>query len=347
VTYQRPDETKDALRLHLNENTAGCSPAVIAALQSIDRDAIAVYPDYTPITTECERWLGVPAGWVQLLNGLDEGLHIVAQAARARAPLAAAPEAVIVEPAFEMYVPCAEAAGLRVVRVPPEPDFAFPIAGLIRAITPATRLIYLTDPNNPTGLPIPPGDVERVASAAPNALLLLDEAYADFSGRTHAGAPLDRHRNLLVGRTFAKGHGLAGLRIGALIAHPDTLAAIRRILPPFSINVCAAVALSAALGDQPYLEWFVAQSVESRALIYDFCRRFGLQYWPSEANFVLVRVGADAAAIVRDLAAGGILLRDRSTQPGCDGCIRITAGVAEHTRLALTALETALASRRR
>jgi histidinol-phosphate aminotransferase len=347
VTYQRPEDVRDALRLHLNENTAGCSPAVIAALRTIDRARIAVYPDYAPITRECERWFGVPAGWVQLINGLDEGLHIVAQAARARRPIVAAPEAVIVEPAFEMYVPCAEAAGLTVVRVPPQPAFAFPLAALLEAITPAARLIYLTDPNNPTGLPIPPGAVEQLAEAAPRALFLLDEAYADFSGRTQIGAPLDRRRNLIVGRTFAKGHGLAGLRIGALVAHPEALAPIRRILPPFSINVCAAVALAAALQDRPYLEWFVAQSVDSRRLVYDFCARVSLQCWPSEANFVLVRVGADAAAIVQEIAANGILLRDRSTQPGCDGCIRITAGVVEHTRAALTALEAALASRRR
>jgi histidinol-phosphate aminotransferase len=347
VTYQRPDEVRDALRLHLNENTAGCSPAVIAALRTIDRDQLAIYPDYTPITAECERWFGVPAGWVQLVNGLDEGLHTVAQAARVRRPIVAAPEAVIVEPAFEMYALCAEAAGLAVVPLPPQPEFAFPLAPLLATVTPATRLIYLTDPNNPTGLPIPPGAVERVAEAAPDSLVLLDEAYADFSGRTQIGAPLARRRNLIVGRTFAKGHGLAGLRIGALVAHPETLAAIRRILPPFSINVCAAVALAAALRDRPYLEWFVAQSLESRRLIYDFCGRFSLHYWPSEANFVLVRVGADAPAIVQEIAANGILLRDRSTQPGCDGCIRITAGVADHTRAALTALEAALASRRR
>jgi histidinol-phosphate aminotransferase len=347
VTYQRPNETRHALRLHLNENTAGCSPAVIAALRTISPETIAIYPDYGPIVEECERWFGVAPGWVQLVNGLDEGLHIAAQAARFREPLVTNPEAIVVEPAFEMYVPCAEAAGLRVVRVPPGPDFAYPLDALRGAISPATRLVYLTDPNNPTGLAIPPGAVQHVADAASNALVLVDEAYADFSGRTQIGTPLDRQRNLIVGRTFAKGHGLAGLRIGALVAHPDTLAAVRRILPPYSINVCAAVALSAALDDRPYLEWFVRQSVESRQLVYEFAGRLGLRSWPSEANFVLVQVGDDAPAIVEAVAAQGVLIRDRSTQPGCEGCIRITAGAVAHTRAALTALEAALASRRR
>ena len=347
MTYRRPNDSRTALRLHLNENTAGCSPAVIAALRTIDRDAIAVYPDYAPVVSECERWFGVAPGWVQLVNGLDEGLHVTAQAARFRAPAVARPEASVVEPAFEMYVPCAEAAGLAVVRVGPGPDLAYPLEPLLGAISQATRLVYLTDPNNPTGLPIPAGAIQKIAVASAHAFVLVDEAYADFSGRTQIGQPLDRQRNLIVGRTFAKGHGLAGLRIGALVAHPDTLAAIRRILPPFSINVCAAVALAAALRDRSYLEWFVAQSVESRQLVYDCAARLGLPYWPSEANFVLVRVGRDAPAIVEEIAARGILIRDRSTQPGCDGCIRLTTGVVDHTRAALAALEAALASRRR
>lgn len=360
MTDRRSIATKTPLRLHLNENTAGCSPAVVTALRTIDRASIALYPDYSAITTECERWFGATAGWVQLVNGLDEGLHAVAQAGRLRsadsspnpqnntADCSPDPfEVIVVEPAFEMYVPCAEAAGLRVVHIPPQPEFAFPLAQLFAAISSRTRLIYLTDPNNPTGLPIPTGAVERLAAAAPNALVLLDEAYADFSKQTLIGAPLDRHRNLIVGRTFAKAHGLAGLRIGALIAHPDALASVRRVLPPYSINICAAVALGAALRDRAYLEWFVAQSVESRTLVYEACQRLGLPYWPSAANFVLVRVGPDASAIVKHMASAGILVRDRSTQPGCDGCIRITAGAVDHTRAALTALEAALASFRR
>jgi histidinol-phosphate aminotransferase len=342
-------KTPDPLRLHLNENTAGCSPAVVAALRTIDRDTIALYPDYQAITTECEQWFGVAAGWVQLVNGLDEGLHAVAQAARlSRADWSLNPrDAIIVEPAFEMYAPCAEAAGLRVVRIGPQRDFAFPLAPLLAAIADSTLLIYLTDPNNPTGLPIPPGAVERIAEAAPHALVLLDEAYSDFSGRTFIGPALDRHRNLIVGRTFAKAHGLAALRAGALVAHPGTLDVIRRVLPPYSINICAAVALGAALRDREYLQWFIVQSVASRALVYETSQRLGLKYWPSETNFVLVRVGPEAPSVVREMASQGILVRDRSTQPGCDGCIRITAGVVEHTRVALTAFESALTSARR
>ena len=129
--------------------------------------------------------------------------------------------------------------------------------------------------------------------------MLVDEAYAEFSGSTFIGDTLDRHRNLIVGRTFAKAHGLAALRVGALVAHPDTLAPLRRLLPPYSLNIAAIRALGAAIDDPAYLDWYVGQTVESRRLLYEFCEQRGFKYWPSEANFVLMRIGPDASAIVR------------------------------------------------
>jgi histidinol-phosphate aminotransferase len=246
-----------------------------------------------------------------------------------------------------MYAACAGASGLGVVRIAPEPGFRFPIDALLAAIGPSTRVIYLTDPNNPTGQPIPAGAIERVAEAAPHALVLVDEAYAEFSGRTVIGPLLERHRNLVAGRTFAKAHGLAALRAGALVAHPDTLAPMRRIQPPFSVNICAVRALEAALADRAYLDWYVAQSVESRQMVYDLCGRRGLTCWPSEGNFVLVHVGDDAPALVARMAERRVLVRDRSGAPGCAGCIRITAGVADHTRRCLDVLEDLLATRAR
>jgi histidinol-phosphate aminotransferase len=366
LAYNPIPDRGPGLRLHLNENTAGCSPAVLAAIRSLGREDMAFYPDYEAVTSECERWLKVAAGWVQLTNGLDEGLHVVAQFARGLTPLgesrvrplgrssepdsplgegrATVFDALIVEPAFEMYAACTEAVGGSVIRVAPEPDFRFPLEALLAKISERTRLVYLTDPNNPTGLAIPPDAVEKIADAAPHALVLLDEAYADFSGRTLIGAALERHRNLIVGRTFAKAHGLAALRVGALVAHPDTLEPLRKILPPYTLNVCAVRALSAALGDPEYLNWYVDQSARSRELLYGFCKRHDFHYWLSEANFVLIRVGPAATAITDALALRGVFIRDRSGQPGCAGCVRITAGVAEHTQTCLTALEDILAS---
>jgi histidinol-phosphate aminotransferase len=352
MTYSAPSVPATGLRLHFNENTGGCSPAVLAALQSITPTDTAFYPDYGPVTSAAERYFGVPVGWVQLTNGLDEGLHVAAQAA-ARSRMDAEPKAapnaaaIIVEPAFEMYAACADATGLRDIHIAPDVDFTFPLQRILDAATPDVRLIYLTDPNNPTGLAIPPGAVEALAAARPEAVVLLDEAYAEFSGRTMIGPLLERYRNVIVGRTFAKAHGLAALRAGALIAHPDALAPLRRLLPPYSLNICAVRALEAAFADRGYLDAYVAQAVASKQLIYGFCDARGIRYWPSEANFVLLRLGPDADVVTSALAARGIYIRNKSSAPGCAGCVRITAGLVEHTRSCLAALEDILASRNR
>ncbi len=332
---------RDGLRLHLNENTAGCSPAVLAALRAIQRTDTAFYPEYGVVTAMLERALNVPAGWVQLTNGLDEGLHVAAQAA-ARGSTGAS--TIIIEPAFEMYAACADAAGLREIHIPPPADLSFPLDAVLRGLDASVRLVSVTDPGNPTGLPVPAEAVALLADAVPDGVVFVDEAYADFSDRT-AIPLLDRHRNIVVGRTFAKAHGLAALRVGALIAHPDTLAAFRRLLPPYNLNIAAVRALEAALGDREYLGWYVRESVESRRLIYDFCTRAGLHFWPSEANFVLVQIGDEAAEFVDALNRRGIFVRDKSKSPGCAGCVRITAGVVAHTRLCLAAMEDIRASR--
>jgi histidinol-phosphate aminotransferase len=343
-----PVSPRHPLRLHLNEHTAGCSPAVLAAIRMTSREEVALYPDYVPVTRACGEAFGLEPGWLQLTNGLDEGLHAAAYAvARATRGAAAGSNstALVVEPAFEMYGLCADAAGLNVRRILPGDDPAFPTDAVLAALTPDVRLVYLTDPNNPTGLAIPPGVVARICETAPQALVLLDEAYGEYSGRTAMGL-LDAHRNLVVGRTFAKAYGLAGLRIGAVVAHPDTLAPLRQVLPPFPLNICAVRALEAALEDPAYLAWSVTEAAESRALVAGACTRLGLHFWPSEANFVLIRIGPDVTRVVDGLAERGILIRDRSAAAGCAGCCRITTGVVAHTKMAIAALEAVLSGPR-
>jgi histidinol-phosphate aminotransferase len=354
VTHDGLPVLADALRLHYNENTAGCSPVVHAALQQMSREDIGRYPEVDDVTARVERWFDVGRGSVLITNGLDEGLQIVAQyavwhhsAPGGRSAEPSAREVVLVEPAFEVYEVCADAVGGRIVRIPPEPEFRFPLDRILSAITPATRVIYLTDPNNPTGIGIPSGAIASIAAATPSALVLVDEAYADFSGRSSIGPLLDRQPNVVVGRTFAKAHGLAALRIGALVAHPNTIERLRPMQLPFSVNICAITALTVALDDRAYLDWYVAESARSRELIYDFCRRKRLGFWRSDANFVLVSVGPDAGTITDALRMRRILVRDKSASPGCAGCIRITAGVVSDTTAVLSAMEEILATRTR
>lgn len=340
--YERVPTPATGLRLHLNENTQGCSPRVIDALRRLTRTDAAFYPDYDAVTSAVAAYLDVTRGELVLTNGLDEGI-LGATIAAGRDRTRGIPEAIVVVPAFDMYAACADVTGARVVEVQAGPDFDFPLAGVLRAITAQTRIVFLTSPNNPTGVPIEPDALFAIASAAPGALIFLDEAYADFAGTTVVGGPaLKAHRNIVVGRTFAKAYGLAALRAGAVIGDPATLAPIRRAVPPYSLNACAAAALCAALEDVDYYRWYLDQVRTSRDLLYGALARLGVRYWRSGANFVLADFGHSASRVVEGLARREVLVRDRSKDPACRGCVRITAGVVEHTRACIAALEEVL-----
>ncbi|MGH9374162.1 MAG: aminotransferase class I/II-fold pyridoxal phosphate-dependent enzyme, partial [Vicinamibacterales bacterium] len=166
-----------------------------------------------------------------------------------------------------------------------------------------------------------------------------DEAYADFSGETMMEAAASGLiPNLIVGRTFAKAYGLAGLRVGALVGTAERLAPMRRAVLPYTLNAFAAAALPAAFADTAYYDWYIAEVRESKALVYSVLSANGVRFWPSDGNFVLACFGDDLARVIARLAERGIIVRDRSKDPGCFGCARITTGVLEHTRRLVAAL---------
>ncbi|MCA1559103.1 MAG: histidinol-phosphate aminotransferase family protein [Acidobacteria bacterium] len=341
--YERVAAPRSGLRLHLNENTAGCSPRVLAALQTMTREDAAFYPDYTDAIEACAGWLGVAHDRVLLTNGLDEGILAASVAAMRGSEGERRYEAVVVVPAFDMYAACVDAAGGRVVEVPLGPDFSFDGDAVMAAVTSRTRLVFLTNPNNPTGQAIRRDAILAIADHASHAIVFLDEAYADFAGDTLIGdAALDRLPNIIVGRTFAKAWGLAGLRVGALIGSTETMAPLRRVVPPYSINAYAARALPAALDDRDYYDWYLDQVRTSKGLLYDALRKLSIPFWQSGGNFVLARFGSDAARVLEGAAARQVFLRDRSRDPGCEGCVRIGAGVIDHTEACIAAIREVL-----
>ena len=340
--YEKVLTPSSGLRLHLNENTAGCSPKVVEALQRLTRQDIAFYPGYDDVVAACATRLGVSPERIVLTNGLDEGILALTVAAL-RERDASVPEAVVIVPAFDMYAATAAGVGARVLEVPLGPDFEFPATRILGAIGPRTRLLFLTSPNNPTGLVIPPADIIQIAREAPHVRVLVDEAYADFAETTLLGsAAIEALPNVFIGRTFAKAYGLAGIRAGVVLGDPAALAPVRRIVPPFSVNACAVAALIAGLNDGDYYRWYLGQVRSSKALLYEALARAGVRYWPSEANFVLAQFGDRARAVVEGLAARGVHVRDKSRDPACPGCIRITTGVVEHTEMCIRALEEVL-----
>jgi histidinol-phosphate aminotransferase len=192
-------------------------------------------------------------------------------------------------------------------------------------------------------VPIARHEILQVAERARHALVLVDEAYADFGGTTLIGdKALADLPNVIVGRTFAKAYGLAGIRVGALVARPAEIEWLRRVLLPYSVNTYAVAALQAAFADLDYYDWYRGEVEQSRRLLSDALTRLGVKFWPSAANFVLAYFGERSAAVLAGLAARGIVVRDRSRDPGCAGCLRITAGVVSHTRACVAALEEVL-----
>ena len=341
--YEKPAELYDGLRLHQNENTGGCSPRVLDALARLTRQNLAYYPPYAEATAACARHLGVAADRVMLVNGLDEGIMSAAIAyLRPHAGSGVVPEAIVPEPAFEIFRFDTAVAGGRLVQVMPRPDFDFALEEVLAAITPATRVVFLTNPNNPTGVSAPFEAIRSIAKALPEqAILFVDEAYADFAERSFI-PELSAFPNVIVGRTFSKAYGLAAIRIGALVGAPAVLDPIRYATPVYSVNIAAVVALQAALSDQDYVDDYLRQVKASKALLYAACDRMRLKYWPSDANFVLVRVGPRVDDVIAGAKERGVYLRNRSTEPGCEGCLRIATGIVEHTKRGIAAIEEVL-----
>ena len=340
--YQKPPELYDGLRLHQNENTGGCSPRVVDALSRLRPDQIGFYPPYAATTDAIARYLGVPADRIALTNGLDEGIMALS-VARLRADIGGPQlEAIVPEPAFEIFRFDTGVAGGRLVQVMPRADFSLPLDEVLAAITPRTRVVFLTNPNNPTGVAMPLDAIRTIARRVPpEAVVFVDEAYAEFAGTTFI-PELAAFPNVIVGRTFSKAFGLAGLRIGCLVGAADVLNPVREAIPVYSVNVAAAVAVMAALDDLDHLHRYLRQVAESKALLYAACDRLGLKYWPSQSNFVLVCAGDRASALVRGAFERGVYIRDRSTEPGCAGCIRVGAGIVEHTKRAIAVMEEVL-----
>jgi histidinol-phosphate aminotransferase len=337
--YHPPLSGREGLRLDFNENTVGCSPRVLDRLRSLTAEDLARYPERQPIESAVAKFLGVSDAELLLTNGVDEAIHLLCQTY-----LAPGDEALIVVPTYSMYLIYMSAAGAQVISIPAGPEFNFPIDAVRVGITGRTRLIAIANPNNPTGTFTSPEQLLEIARSAPSAAILIDEAYFEFCGTTL----LPRRRecpNVFVTRTFSKAYGLAGLRIGVLIGDAGQMSSLRRVCSPYNVKAVALACLPEALADQNYIERYVAETLQSRARLENVLAARGIAFWRSQANFVLARVGStksDSQAFVEQMRRCGILVRDRSADHACEGCVRFTLGTAEHTNRLLAALDEVL-----
>jgi histidinol-phosphate aminotransferase len=331
--YHPPLAGRKGLRLDFNENTDSCSPRVLERVRAISADELARYPERGPVEKLVAVNLGLPPEQVLLTNGVDEAIHLLCEAY-----LEPSDEVMVVTPTFGMYEIFAEATGAKVVRVQCGQDMRFPIQHTMEAITAATRLIAIASPNNPTGGVASRQQLLAIAEAAPQAAVLVDEAYFEFHGKT-VMSDVVRVPNLFVARTFSKAYGLAGLRIGILAGPREQMAMLRRVSSPYSVNAVALAALPVALEDSAFVAGYVAQVQAGRDRLQQQLTRTGIPWWPSEANFVLMKIGDCHREFVAAMRQRGILVRDRSADPGCDGCVRITLGTSPQTERLLGVLQ--------
>ena len=330
--YHPPLGNRDHLRLDFNENTVAPSPAVLAALRSMSAAELTRYPERGPVEGLAAKNLGLQAEQVILTNGVDEAIHVLCQAF-----LDSGDELLLPVPTYTMYEIYASATDASVRRVQAGADLQFPFESILSAINGRTKIIAIANPNSPTASVVAREQILAIAAAAPGAVILVDEAYYHFYGETVIDL-VGVIPNLIVARTFSKAYGLASLRIGLLAGPEGLLRWVRRVLSPYSVNSAALVALTAALKDSGYLDWYVGEVKQARSEFLKALTSFGLYYWPTEANFVLVKIGSAHKDFVSKLLEKGILVRDRSADPGCDGCVRITIGTSEQMRFAAEAI---------
>ena len=321
------------LRLDFNENTVGCSPRVIELLRTrLTEDALAVYPEYEDARRELAESFGVPQDRLLFTNGTDEAIQVVINTY-----VDDGDEVLVLKPAYAMYRFYAEVAGATIREIEySNTDLAFPLDDVLAAISPQTKAILIANPNNPTGTGVSIAGVDRILKKARNAAVLIDEAYYEFSGITALGL-VPNAPNLFVSRTFSKVYGLAGLRFGCLFSQPVNIAYLHKAQSPYSVNSVAVLAAREAVRDQAHIANYVAEVLAARELLCLGLERLEIPHFPSQANFVLMNMGARAVEIRDRLREMGVLVRDRSYE--ISGAVRVTVGTREQTRRFLSALE--------
>jgi len=328
----------DIIKLASNENPWGMSPVAMAAIQRALPD-LWLYPDggAHALKVALSRHLDVPREWLTIGNGSNDLLMLLAEAF-----LTNAHSGVYSQYGFAIYPIVIRATGARCLAAPahapgtPMP-YGHDLAALARAIEPDTRLVFIANPNNPTGTWVGPDALREFIRAAPaHTLVVLDEAYVDYA--LHDGVPdslgwVHEFPRLVLLRTFSKAWGLAGLRVGYAVSHPEVADALDRIRPAFNVNSLGQAAAEAALGDTAHVQLVTTQTVAERRRVEAALRALGVPFVPSVANFLLIEVGQDEArgarALNEQLLRAGIIVRPVGGY-GLPGHLRVSIGLPEH-----------------
>ena len=336
--YSPPSQGRvDQMRLDFNENTIGCSPKVIEAISEIiDANAMSMYPEYSQAKSVIANFFNVMSEQLVFTNGTDEAISLLVNTFVEQGQ-----QLVLVHPSYAMYRFYGELGGAKITEVQYEitDDFKFPMAKLLASINQETAAVFLANPNNPTGTAISRSEIVQVLRAAPNSVVLIDEAYVEFAD-VSALDLINEFPNLFVSRTFSKAYGMAGIRFGCLFSDAQNIEWVQKAQSPYSVNVVAITAALAAVRDGKYLTNYVSEVRESRKFVEAEFERLGVKYFDSTGNFLLFDVGSRATSIRDQLATRGVLVRDRSYEIA--GCVRVTIGTKQQMKLFINELERVL-----
>ncbi|HLL00105.1 MAG TPA: histidinol-phosphate transaminase [Myxococcaceae bacterium] len=334
-------EVHETLELAANESPLGPSRkvanAVISQLAQANR-----YPERDCSNTEraIARALSFPAAHVTVGPGSFGMLRLISEAY-----MSAGSEVVFADPSYPVYRGLAQQAGCIPVAVPLTPDHRHDLPAMAQAITPATRVVFICNPNNPTGRPVSHAELAQFMAQVPaHVLVVIDEAYFEYASGEElpdGTAWVRAGHHVVVLRTFSKAYGLAGMRIGYGVAHEQVAARLRQVRDPFSVNSMAQAAARAALTDEQHLASVRALNDQVRAELCAAVSRMGLRYIPSVTNFVMIQCGGDDLAICEQLAQHGVKVRPGS-EYGMRGWLRVSTGTLRQCQRFLLTLQSVL-----
>jgi len=324
---------RSKLRLDFNENTVGAPPHVIDFIKRYLTAAdLSIYPEYEHALEDLSRHFGPAIDEFTITNGTDEAIQLLVNTF-----VEAGDEVLMLRPSYAMYKFYSQLGGARVEELDYRPGtLAFPLEELLERITPATRAVLISNPNNPTGTGTPVAALRKILEKAGEAAVLIDEAYYEFSGVTVLPF-LAEYPNLFVSRTFSKTYGMAAMRCGCLFSQSANMAYIRKAQSPYSVNALAAMAARIAVQDQKFVEDYVLEVLTARELLYVGLERLNIPYIKSQANFVLFQAGDRAIELRDELRERSVLVRDRSYE--LPGCLRVTVGTRDQIRRFIDELE--------
>jgi histidinol-phosphate aminotransferase len=334
----------DIVKLASNENPLGMSPKASLAMQEAAKD-LGRYPDGNgfELKAAISKRFSVPQDWITLGNGSNDILELSAQAF-----LHPARESVFSQHSFAVYALATQARGARAVVVPATAGLGHDLAAMCRAVNQNTGIVWVANPNNPTGTFIRPSELKAfIADIPEQVLVILDEAYTEYLSdvdRYNAFEWVGQHPNLLVSRSFSKAYGLAGLRIGFGVAQPAITDLLNRVRQPFNVNSLAQAAASAALFDEAFLQESRRVNDEGLALLNQAMNELGLQTIASKGNFVLVKIGntPDAGMVMfKALLARGVITRPVANYE-LPQWLRISVGTKKENEACIKAMRDAL-----